>query len=256
MRQFIGTALILRAMIGAILFVSKISAIEPANDPSLASVRIKSHGASGTIIATQEGRSWILGCAHMLEDGKGRPDPETRKRKIVMDGPAQPYAKKGLFATRLLAYDHALDLSLIEIDNGPFNYVPIAPLGHKPSNSIRSIGYDNMSWPVTNKAATILFSHGQTTYTVEKPWHGRSGGGLIDAQNRVLIGVVQGYETTNNKRGVYVSHTAVLKFMEHHWAKMPREPKGTLSPESRIRYGWEPKSYQPFISAPLPGCGT
>ena len=42
-------------------------------DPTLAAVRIKSHGASATIIATTEGRSWILGCAHMLTDGNGNP---------------------------------------------------------------------------------------------------------------------------------------------------------------------------------------
>src|SRR5439155_13196758 len=36
-------------------------ALDPAADPALATVRIKSHGASATIIASTEGRSWLLG---------------------------------------------------------------------------------------------------------------------------------------------------------------------------------------------------
>src|SRR5207237_3382704 len=41
----------------------------PASDPALAVVRIKSHGASGTVIATAPGKSWILSCCHMFFGG-------------------------------------------------------------------------------------------------------------------------------------------------------------------------------------------
>ena len=49
-----------------------------AQDPTLACVRIKSHGASGTVIATTRGKSWILSCAHMFLDGDNRPSAALR----------------------------------------------------------------------------------------------------------------------------------------------------------------------------------
>jgi hypothetical protein len=46
--------------------------------------------------------------------------------------------------------------------------------------------------------------------------HGRSGGGLWDIDAKVLIGVVQGYEVPPwGRRGIYVSHQAVLRFLRN-----------------------------------------
>ncbi len=196
-------------------------ALEPAGDPALASVRIKSHGASGTVIASRPGKSWVLGCAHMLTDILGNPSEEARKLPLAIDGPVQPYAVFGpteaqKSTARLVAWDYDLDLSLIEIDNGPFHFVPVAPKRHKPSKRIFSCGYDDMSWPITRKPVTILSTDETTTFTREKPWHGRSGGGLIDVEARVLIGVVQGYEIRPDGRGIYVSHEAIVKFLAAH----------------------------------------
>jgi hypothetical protein len=201
---------------GALWLASRLWALEPAGDPALATVRIKSHGASATVIATTHGRSWILGCAHMLTDGDGKPSAAARAGKFTIDGPTQPHAIRKLapLPARLLAWDYHLDLSLLVIDNGPFNYLPVAAEGFRPGKDLCSAGYDNMSWPITVKAATILASGGDTTYTRERPWHGRSGGGLSDRDARVLIGVVQGYELPPwGKRGVYVSHQAILRFL-------------------------------------------
>lgn len=185
-----------------------------AKQPYQAMVRIHSHGASATVIASKDGKSWLLGCAHMLTDSAGRPDSKLIERVLRMDGPPQENAKaQGKANARLLAYDEKLDLSLIEIDNGPFHMIPVAPKGFKPGKNILSLGYDEMKWPVTQKSATLLGSQGNTTYTVEKPWHGRSGGALIDADSMVLIGVVQGYEVYPGNRGLYVSHDAILRFL-------------------------------------------
>jgi hypothetical protein len=218
MKRFVAALLFVKLLLGSLALLPGQEAppLQPANDPAWAVVRIKSHGASATIIWTTKDQSYLLGCAHMLEDAKGHPSPEVRGRKLVIDGFAQPHAPKKLAAARLLAWDHDLDLSLIEIDNGPFHYVPVAPKGHKPSRHLRSLGYDNMSWPITSHFATILSVEGFTTYTREKPWHGRSGGGLIDAERRVLIGVVQGYEVGGPQRGIYVSHEAIVSFLLKH----------------------------------------
>jgi hypothetical protein len=214
-----------------VCLVQRGHSFDPVADPSLATVRIKSHGASGTIIATAPGKSWILGCAHMFLDAAGRPSEAERQRALKIDGPAQPYADKKRAGTRLLAFDHDADLSLIEIDNGPFFYVPVAPAGHVPGKNIHSLGYDNMAWPITRKSATLLGTNGNWTYTAEKPWHGRSGGGLIDVDARRLIGVVHGYEVKANGRGIYISHAAILKFLDKHGKTAPAPPQGNPSPQ-------------------------
>jgi hypothetical protein len=105
---------------------------QTAFDPTLASVRIKSHGASGTCIATTRGRTWILSCCHMFFDRGTHVSPEALRKPLRMDGPQQPQAvSPGVAQARLLAYDAGLDLSLIELDNGPFYYVPVAREGHQ-----------------------------------------------------------------------------------------------------------------------------
>jgi hypothetical protein len=185
-----------------------------AQDPALAGVRIKSHGANGTVIATGPGKSYILSCAHMFLDGHDRPDPALQRKRLVLDGPEQPRAVvRGTAPARLVAVDFDRDLSLIELDNGPFAFVPVAKAGHVPSKNLLSMGYDEMKWPITQKRATLLLTRGNTTYTQEWPWHGRSGGALVDLDANVLIGVVQGYETDGPRRGLYVSHGAVLTFL-------------------------------------------
>jgi len=210
-------------------------ALDPAADPALATVRIKSHGASATIIATTEGRSWLLGCAHMFTDWAGNPSEAARKKKLVIDGPTQPYAPKKLAEIKLLAWDYELDLSLLEISNGPFNHIPVARDGFKPGKNLWSCGYDDMRWPITKKRATILFSQGNTTYTEQRPWHGRSGGGLTDGDARVLIGVVQGYEIYPNNRGLYISHQAILRFLKTHWKNAPPQTFEEALPIQRQR---------------------
>src|SRR5439155_23678018 len=164
----------------------------------------RSHGASGTVIATAPGKSWILSCAHMFAS------PADYKKPLRLDGPPQPLAAPKRAACRILAVDVQADLSLLEHDNGPFYCCPVAPAGHQPDKNLLSAGYDEMRWPVTQQRATLLETLGHTTFTREKPWHGRSGGGLIDVDSHVLIGVVQGYEVGGRQRGLYVSHSAIL----------------------------------------------
>ncbi len=186
--------------------------------PAFAVLRFTSHGGSGTVVKTMEGKTWILSCAHMFEKGAD-------KKPIYTDGYRQDKAKAGPSAHRLLGLDFNMDLSLVEVDNGPMYCIPIAPEGFTPGSHIGSYGYDEMKWPITAKRATIINTTGQVTWTREKPWHGRSGGGLIDLESKVLVGVVQGYEVGGAGRGMYISHATILKFMARfQWQGVARGP--------------------------------
>ena len=177
-------------------------------DPVLAVVRIPSHGASATVIETRPGYSLLLGCAHAFEGAD-------RTRPIHLDVPVAQAGPPRRAAIRLLAVDYRADLSLVVLEDGPLAHVaPVAPAGHAPSRNVLSIGYDEMRWPAQAMPATILGGSGATTLTRERPWQGRSGGALLDAEHGLLIGVVQGYEVGGARRGMYVSHAAVLRFLQ------------------------------------------
>ena len=186
-------------------------------------VRIVSHAASATVIHTEQGRSLLLGCANAYE-GAAR----TKKMKIDVPVPSAGPVKN--HAITLLAVDYDLDLSLVEIKDGPLPYVcPAAPKGYRPSQQLLSAGYDEMKWPATQRGATIIAQDQATTYTREKPWHGRSGGALIDLQTGYVIGVVQGYEVTGPQRGMYVSHAAIVRFLSK--TTQPQQQPQYLPPD-------------------------
>jgi hypothetical protein len=208
----------MKKLTSILLFVAvSLGATQSTAAPPDAVVRIISHGASATVIYTENGRSLLLGCAHAYE-GKSRTKPMKIDVPVPSAGPVKNHT------ITLLAVDYDLDLSLVELKDGPLPYVcPVAPKGHTPSRNLLSAGYDDMKWPATQKRATIVAQAESTTFTREKPWHGRSGGGLIDLDNNVLVGVVQGYEVTGPQRGMYVSHKAILAFLTK--ATQPQKPR-------------------------------
>jgi hypothetical protein len=198
-------------------------------------VRIPSHGASATVIYTEEGRTLLLGCAHAY-----RGADRTKKMKIDVPVPSPGPVKNHTIT--LIAVDYDLDLSLVELKDGPLPYVcPVAPKGHQPSRNVLSAGYDEMKWPATQKKATIVAQAESTTYTREKPWHGRSGGGLIDLDGNVLIGVVQGYEVDGPQRGMYVSHAAIVRFLAAKWSPQPQPRPQYLPREFYQSYPLQPR---------------
>ena len=189
---------------------------DPPAQASLAVVRLPSHGASATVIATEPGKTWILGCGHAFQ-GRDRSKP------IVIDVPTpypQPPRKVG---TQLLKVNYEDDLSLVLLAAGPVDYVcPVAALGH-PLGELLSVGYDEMQLPAKVLPTHVVQLSAQVTYTRERPWHGRSGGALIDAHTGSLVGVVQGYEVEGQRRGMYVSHQAILRFLAGEpWKAQPR----------------------------------
>ena len=207
------------------LLVSLSPCLRVCADAPDAVVRLPSHGASGTVIHTERGRSLILSCAHAFE-GAARSTP------VALDVPClHPGApRKGRI--RLIAVDYTRDLSLLELNDGPLDYVcPVAPAGHRPGRCL-SVGYDEMRLPARRASASLLVSDRSITFTREMPGHGRSGGALIDVDAGRLIGVVQGYEVGGACRGLYVSHAAILEFLK----SLPSPPL----PRSGGEGNWRP----------------
>lgn len=214
------------AMTVLLLVVASAQAEPPLSN---AVIRIPSHGCSGTVIETTSGRSVILSCAHAFEGADAN-------KKIQLDGPPQPAAVKPLGSrVRLLKVDYQADLSLLEIDNGPFACAPVAGVSYQPSRNLVSAGYDAMKYPATIRPATLTRQDRETTWTRERPWHGRSGGGLLDADQKVLIGVVSGYTGPSDHRevhpagqGAYVSLATIHRFLKP--ASRSPAPLPPLSP--------------------------
>jgi hypothetical protein len=227
-------------------FVVALWAVLPvAAEPADAVVRLPSHGASGTVIHTEKGRSLILSCAHAFE-GLARATP------IQLDVPCRNPGSPRSGRIRLLAVDYRLDLSLLELNDGPLDYVcPVAPAGYRPGRCL-SVGYDEMRLPARQAMATLLGSDRGITFTREIPWHGRSGGGLIDRDAGCLIGVVQGYEVGGERRGLYVSHEAILKFLKSLPSPPLRERILLPSPPVFRGRGVGGEGVEPPASAPAP----
>ncbi len=206
-------------------------AASAAAAPRDAVARMPSHGGSATVIYTAPGRSLLLTCAHCFRG----PD---RDRRIRLDVPHNAPGPHRVVGARLLAVDRHADLALVELNDGPLPFVcPVANAGTRPGRCL-SVGYDEMRTPPAARPATVLWSGGDTTWTRQRPWHGRSGGALIDESTGRLVGVVSGYtgrrprahvEVLPGTFGVYVSLSAVRDFVGRH------APEALTSPERQRR---------------------
>jgi hypothetical protein len=206
-------------------------------------VQIPSHGASGSIIHTEPGRTLILSCAHGFtgRDSRGRPLRDVPLTLQVPSATAPVGTKHAAIRLLALGRPDADDLALLELADGPLPWVcPVAPRGHLVAGCALSVGYDDMRWPATQRAATILTG---LTQTRERPWHGRSGGALIDPVG-YLVGVCHGYtgprtrqEVVRGGQGLYVSHGTIVQFLD------------------RAGYGWLAVGAAPAFPAPLPQAG-
>jgi hypothetical protein len=215
--------------------------------------RQPSHGISCTCIWTSQGRSFFLGCGH------GYSQPGETRKPIVLDVPSpsvgDPQRTGGI---RLVALDVDLDLSLVEVLAGPMPYVaPVAPVDRQTRLAL-SCGYDNMRLPGDAsplwRYAHIVSQNREVTYTQERPWHGRSGGGLIDADTGELIGTCIGYETEFQRRGMYTNLRAIHAFLERFYQQ-------SNSGNWRAPGGQAPRQRQIFqrpqqIFQPGPACPT
>lgn len=185
--------------------------------PADAICRMPSHGGSATAIATGDGWTLVLSCAHCF-DGNSRTKPVA----LDMPHPAPGEPKHVGITVLAVGRTDDVDLSLLKLNVGPVPYVtPVAPVGHKGIGAdCWSIGFDEMRFPVTQKPAKIVGAWGNNYKTDSRPWHGRSGGALIEKRTGYLLGVVSAYTDPRNhadyhpgEHGIYVSLPAIHRFL-------------------------------------------
>jgi hypothetical protein len=217
----------------ATLFMFGCSVAVYGADPALAKyavVMVPSHGGSATVIYTAPGRTLLLSAAHMFEG-------LDRNKPIVFDAPAPVVGAPHKAGTRLLAVDHQHDLALFELSAGPLPYVmPVASLSQITARRVLSIGYDEMKQPAQMRPTVIVTADdgGGFTLTQGRPFHGRSGGALLDEASGCLVGVVSGYsgycpldryghpdrtrfkEVQSGGHGIYSSHAAICAFLQRN----------------------------------------
>lgn len=210
-------ALGLAILLVLIALLISMSAPPARADATDAVVRIPSHGISGTVIRTESGSSWVLTCAH------GFPG-SARYKAVQIDAPSPQPGSPQRGGIQVVAVDAGTDLALLKMGVGPLPYVaPVAPAGFKPG-ACWSVGYDEMRLasgkPAVIRPANITGYQGPRTITRERPWHGRSGGGLIDQATGQLVGVVSAYAGPPNRAelwpggfGIYASHNSILWFL-------------------------------------------
>lgn len=186
--------------------------------PEDAVVCIPSHGGSGTIIGTGEGWTYVLTCWHCF------PDAASQRKPITIDVPkawAHRQAGHGVGIKIIALGNKDVDVALLRINYGPVpNVVPIAPRNHKITAECISIGFDSMRYPAQVRPARIVKADSLIFWTDARPWHGRSGGALIEKSTGYLVGVTHAYSGPRNHveyypgaNGLYINHTQVFNFL-------------------------------------------
>ncbi len=182
-----------------------------------ATVRIKvqdpdghSYG-TGTIIHQTQGKALILTCAHLFRDSKGQ-------GQLTLDlfGGQRPHG----VPAQLLDYDLDRDVALLVMETS----VPqqIAPVGlsnypAKVGQPVFSVGCSNGDDPTvwTGQVTSIDKYLGPPNIQASgQPRQGRSGGGLFDAEGR-LIGVCNAADPTDNE-GLYAALGSIHALLTKH----------------------------------------
>lgn len=160
-------------------------------------VQIPSHGGSGVIVWTVQGRSYVVTSAHMFPGGS----PGKARVVVLAPSPGVRWERRPA-SPRVIAYSARDDLVVLRLDVGPLPYVaPLPPADWQPSGRCLSVGYDEGRRPPQVREARIARDEGARILTNARPWHGRSGGALLDADTGYLVGICSGYEGGRGPRG-------------------------------------------------------
>lgn len=141
---------------------------------------------TGTLIAKDERRGWVLTCAHLFREGVGRVT-------VSLAG--------GAYAARALGWDREGDLAVLEIAAPPVDPLPIRADVPAAGEAVTFCGFGSTgrlqvkSGRVLGYVSTTGLAGRQTLQVSGGAENGDSGGPILDARGRVA-GVLWGTDGT------------------------------------------------------------
>lgn len=214
----------------------------PVDNPLLAaSVRLRvgdesgMNFGSGTIIDSRVGQTTILTCGHIFkpqarksEDELPPAPPKTVEVDIFL-----PTGRHVTYVGKVVDYDLEADVGVVTITTtGALTSLPLAPLAQTQAvaDELTSIGCGGGEKPTREGVTVTALNRYDGPDNVEctlAPQQGRSGGGLFDAQNR-LVGVCIGADQKTD-RGLYASLKPIHVLLQRAGLKQALPPEDLLA---------------------------
>jgi len=201
---------------------------------------------TGTMIDTFNGETLVLTCGHIFRSSEGQGDVAVTLFRTGASGPEV----RETVAGRLLDFDLDRDLALVAIKaKGPVRIAPVGPAGTvlTPQSPVVSVGCDHGQDPTALSTQITSIDRYVGTPNVEiagAPVEGRSGGGLFDAEGRV-IGVCFAADPEGNE-GLYVSLPAIQKKLDELRLTAVYEDPSTAKNAMTV-LGQSPESWPPAM---------
>ncbi len=164
---------------------------------------------TGTLIDSRQGEALVLTCGHIFRSSEGKGPIAVTLFQVGPDG----VTEKTTVAGKLQNFDLERDLALVSIRlNEPVRAVAVAPVGTKlgPGVQVTSVGCNHGQLPtavVSKVNSTDRYQGPSNVEVAGAPVEGRSGGGLFNAEGR-LVGVCFAADPQANE-GLYASASSV-----------------------------------------------
>lgn len=184
-------------------------------------VRVGDHVnlGSGTLIESKQGVALIMTCGHIFRGAN-----EETKIEVHL----APWERPTTLVGRLIAFDIDSDVGLVAISTDALlPTVPVArrSVAPKVGDQMVCVGCSGGANPTREQIRVTAIDKYEGPSTIEctgLPVQGRSGGGLFDAQNR-LVGICINADP-EGQRGIYAGLTAIQDLLtKNHLAYLCQE---------------------------------
>lgn len=185
------------------------------------------HNGSAVAVSHSQGGTDLVTAEHIVS---GLTPASATFTITTTDGTSHPVS--------LVRSNPRHDLALLRLEKHQLPLCPLAPQQHRPSQEILSVGYDDVRQRTSDgkPALTQVVEPARITGYDELCWFtdtqaegGRSGGGLIDRKQGLLLGIVsRGTAPVGNgpndfvwpsKRGLYIHRDRIEEIL------LPRKDK-------------------------------
>ncbi len=225
--------------------------------PHEATVRIRVTDAegvnfgSGTIIESKRGRALVLSCGHVFRDLKQGSSIEVD----VFDWAGNKITRRETYVGNVLGYDLDSDVGLLAIPaQKRLPVCPVAGTDHLPSagDKVVNVGCSRGELPTIERIVVKQLNRylgPDNLQCTGVPVQGRSGGGLFDANGRI-VGVCIARDP-RDQEGIYAGPKAIHALLDQqelaylHRSKAPERPARPTVPNDEVRLAANERSSAP-----------